>query len=128
MRKLRNNRCLLLLPALLWIFAQFQMATGVAAAPGADAFGGETIILCTPNGVIEVSAAEVYGDEEEPAGSTPVNTCGWCQSCASVDLPLRVGVPVRHALAQPADRAPLIAILQPGPRLDLGFQSRAPPV
>lgn len=86
MRPLRKHRRWSLVPALLWLLAQWSLESALAApggpppADGAEPFS--TIVICTPAGT-----KTIPGPAEGSDGGTPapaVKGCEWCQSFGAV--------------------------------------------
>ncbi len=117
------------MPALLWLLAQWTLASAFAAPgsaqPDAGAEPFSTIVICTPAGT-----KTIPGPAEGSEGGTPapaVKGCEWCQSFGAL------------AAAPPAEERPLNLSPQgtaafrgqdPFRRSALaatGFLSRAPP-
>lgn len=131
MRRLRKYSRLSLLPAIIWIAAQIQVAFAMAAvspaSPGAGTFPLATIVLCTPDGPLTLDAADAFPDENPKEDRVPGH-CPWCHAFAAIDLPQRAAAPDRSVPPVPAAWPSGSAAPCPGTPRSLWFQSRAPPI
>lgn len=139
MHRFRRHRRLALLPAIMWLLAQFLM-TGImpmpaaakavsgsaAATAGSGGLGLSTVVICTPAG-LEVIALDA-GHRAPPDGGDG-SDCRWCQAFGTApELPPPAdAVPVWLDCKTIKFRIEAAATLA---RLGVstGFQSRAPPL
>lgn len=136
MNTLRNSRHLAIVPALLWLIAQFVM-TGFIAIPAnasakALASDGafETLvefIICTPNGLKTISLGAEESPESDGSGARP--DCRWCQTfghAPDIQVTSIIAATVRFEQVHQyrASDQSVIANQQ----FVSGFRSRAPPL
>lgn len=136
MNALRNSRHLAIVPALLWLIAQFVM-TGFIAIPAnasVQAVVGNSapetlieIIICTPNGLKTIS----LGSEEAPAsdGSGAKPDCRWCQTFGHApDIQVASVIEATVRFEQTHQYRATVRSVIANQQFVSGFRSRAPPL
>lgn len=136
MNALRNSRHLAIVPALLWLIAQFVM-TGFIAIPAnasVKAVAGDSaietlieVIICTPSGLKTISLGSEESPESDESGARP--DCRWCQTfghAPDIQVATFIEATVRFEQAHQyrVTNHSVIANQQ----FVSGFRSRAPPI
>ena len=131
MRPLRKHRRWSLVPALLWLLAQWSLASALAAPGGPQPADGEqpfsTIVICTPTGTTTIPGPAEGSDGGAPAPAPAVKGCEWCQSFG----PLAAAPPAEERPLDLSPRGTAASRSQDPFRRSIlaatGFLSRAPP-